>query len=288
MIQDIYPHKLINHYDPAKTPDENAVVMHFRGKDCLIRKAEGLVEYPRLRDFPDRNVGSLQYLFTVDDDDLYLAWDEEVAVPEGFGYVDAFFMRRNDLGPRHMIFATFTAQQLWRWYKDNKYCGTCGSLTKHSDRERAMVCTKCGRTIYPRILPAVIVAVTNGDSILLTKYNRPNATFFALIAGFTEIGETLEQTVAREVMEEAGIKVKNIRYYKSQPWGIVDDILMGFYCEVDGDDTIRMDSDELKEAVWVRREDVTGQPSDFSLTNEMMCAFRDHTYEDIVFHRNGK
>ena len=76
-------------------------------------------------------------------------------------------------------------------------------------------------------------------------------------------------------MEEAGVKVKNIRYYKSQPWGIADDILMGFYCDLDGDETIHMNDGELKEALWVRREDVIGQPSDYSLTNEMMMRFKE-------------
>ena len=75
-------------------------------------------------------------------------------------------------------------------------------------------------------------------------------------------------------MEEVGLNVTNIRYYKSQPWGIVDDILAGFYCDVDGDPTVRLDRNELKEAVWVSRDDITGQRSDFSLTNEMMMTFR--------------
>ena len=138
-----------------------------------------------------------------------------------------------------------------------------------------MVCPSCGRIIYPRIQPAVIVGVTNGDSLLCTKYNRPGASFYALVAGFTEIGETAEETVMREVMEEAGLRVKNIRYYKSQPWGIADDLLMGFYCDVDGDDTIRMDRTELKEALWVPRKEIVGQTTDFSLTNEMMVRFRE-------------
>ena len=138
-----------------------------------------------------------------------------------------------------------------------------------------MKCKDCGRVIYPRINPAVIVGVTNGDEILMTKYRGRDIPYFALVAGFTEIGETLEQTVAREVMEEAGLRVKNIRYYKSQPWAIVDDLLAGFYCDVDGATEIHMDATELKEAVWVRREDVVGQPNDFSLTNEMMLVFRD-------------
>ena len=96
-----------------------------------------------------------------------------------------------------------------------------------------------------------------------------------MIAGFTEIGETLEETVRREVMEEAGIRVKNIRYYKSQPWGIANDILTGFYCEVDGDDTIHMDRTELKYAEWVERSEIELQPDDSSLTNEMMKMFKE-------------
>ena len=120
----------------------------------------------------------------------------------------------------------------------------------------------------------MIVAVVDGDRILLTKYaNRPFKNY-ALIAGFTEIGETLEETVAREVMEEAGLRVKNIRYYKSQPWGIVDDLLAGFICEVDGSREIHMDRQELKEAEWVKREDIPGEDDDFSLTSEMMHRFK--------------
>ena len=95
------------------------------------------------------------------------------------------------------------------------------------------------------------------------------------MAGFTEIGETLEQTVEREVMEEAGLKVKNIRYYRSQPWGIADDLLAGFFCEVDGSTEIHMDESELSVAEWKSREEVELQPDELSLTNEMMTVFKD-------------
>ena len=94
-----------------------------------------------------------------------------------------------------------------------------------ADNERAMVCRCCGQRNYPRINPAVIIGVTNGDRLLMTKYADRPLAFYALVAGFTEIGETFEQTVEREVMEEVGLKVKNIRYYKSQPWAIDLDIL---------------------------------------------------------------
>jgi NAD+ diphosphatase len=132
------------------------------------------------------------------------------------------------------------------------------------------------------VVPAVIVglikrgASRDEDEILLTKYNgRSDVPYYALIAGFTEIGETFEQTVAREASEETGLKVKNISYYKSQPWGVVDDILAGFYCELDGSDEIVRDEDELSVAEWVRRENVVLQPDDFSLTNEMMTLFKE-------------
>ena len=182
---------------------------------------------------------------------------------------------RRGTGPKEMYFAALTALQLSSWYRDNRFCGTCGHTTVLSDKERAIVCPACGRTIYPRIVPAVIVGVTDGDRILMTKYAGRGIPFYALIAGFTEIGETFEETVAREVMEEVGLKVRNIRYYKSQPWAIADDILAGFYCDVDGDTTIRLDTSELKEGVWMKREEVVLQPDDYSLTNEMMLMFKE-------------
>ena len=183
-------------------------------------------------------------------------------------------MRQAAYGPQHRLFAAITAYQLSNWYRDNRFCGTCGHPTVHSETERALCCPSCGRTIYPRIIPAVIVGVINGDRILLTRYAGRDFAHYALIAGFTEIGETFEETVQREVMEEAGIRVKNIRYYKSQPWGIVDDLLAGFYCDVDGDPTIRMDQNELKEAAWHTRDEIVLQPTDHSLTNEMMARFK--------------
>ena len=141
------------------------------------------------------------------------------------------------------------------------------------EKERALRCPQCGQVIYPRINPAVIVGVIKGDCLLITRY-RTGFAHNALVAGFTEIGETLEQTVEREVMEETGVKVKNIRYYKSQPWGMAQDILMGFYCEADGDAEIRVDRNELKYAEWIPREEIVLQPTNLSLTNEMMQRFK--------------
>ena len=155
-----------------------------------------------------------------------------------------------------------------------KFCGRCGTRLEHDKVERMMKCPKCGAMHYPKISPAVIVAVTNRDKILMTKYAGRDYKKYALIAGFTEIGETIEDTVRREVMEDVGIHVKNIRYYKSQPWSFTDTVLMGFYCELDGEDVITMDAHELSVAEWMRREDIPTEFDGISLTNEMMLMFK--------------
>lgn len=128
--------------------------------------------------------------------------------------------------------------------------------------------------IYPRISPAVIVGVLNGDKILMSKYAGRSYTNYALIAGFTEIGENAEQTVAREVMEEVGLHIKNIRYYKSQPWAFSGSLLMGFFCELDGSDTITLDTSELSEAAWFHRNEITLEDDNVSLTREMIMQFK--------------
>ena len=108
----------------------------------------------------------------------------------------------------------------------------------------------------------------------MTKYKGRAYTRYALIAGFVEIGEDVEQTVRREVMEEAGIKVKNIRYYKSQPWGFDSNLLLGYFCEADGDDEIVRDEDELSEAIWGTRDMVPDYDENLALTHEMMQVFK--------------
>ena len=109
---------------------------------------------------------------------------------------------------------------------------------------------------FPKICPAVIVGVTDGNRILMSKYAGRSYKKYALLAGFTEIGETVEETVAREVMEEVGLKVKNIRYYKSQPWAFSDTLLMGFYCDLDGDAEVTLDEEELALAEWFERDEI--------------------------------
>lgn len=272
MIQDIYPHKLHNEFIPDQPLDGDGLLFCFKGPEVLCRVEGDAVRFPRVRELG--RVTAHRFLFTLDEQPCFMGLDPGDEAPEGWGFIPVRGLRACAAGPRELIFAAWTAFQLANWYRDNRFCGRCGVETSPAGDERALVCPRCKRRIYPRIIPAVIVGVINGDQILMTKYKGRDIPFYALIAGFTEIGETLEETVRREVMEEAGLKVKNLRYYKSQPWGIVDDLLAGFYCDVDGSAEIHMDANELKEAVWMRREDVMGQPNDFSLTHEMMMTFK--------------
>lgn len=118
------------------------------------------------------------------------------------------------------------------------------------------------------------MAVRNGEKLLLSKYAGREFTNYALIAGFAEIGEPIEDTVRREVMEEVGLKVKNLRFYKSQPWSFTDTLLFGFFCDLDGDDTICLDEEELSLAVWMERSQIPVDEYEISLTREMMTLFK--------------
>ena len=270
MIQDIAPQKFDNSFKMI-LPEDTDTVFAFDDDGSLFASITD-----RCITFTTRNEISKAeciYLFSIDDKRFFLRLGAEDHIPSGF---EAYPIRKlRDNGSGSELFAAFTAYHLWRWYTDNRFCGHCKEKMSHSEKERALCCSKCGNTVYPRINPAVIVGVINGDKILITRY-RTGYSHNALIAGFAEIGETLEETVSREVMEEAGIKVKNIRYYRSQPWGMAQDLLVGFYCEADGDDTIRMDEGELRYAAWTTREDLELQPNNLSLTNEMMRMFKEN------------
>ncbi len=271
MIQDIYPDRLDNRYMNC-APASDSLVMSFRDGNLLARydAGEAALRFPTRREFPLET--QTVYLFSIAGECFFLDLDG-AAAPEGYDSFSMRDLRALSLRSNTGIFAAYTAFHLWNWYRTSRFCGACGGETSFSEKERAMICPKCGNVIYPRINPAVIIGVTNGNRLLLTRY-RTGFAHNALVAGFTEIGETLEETVRREVMEEVGLRVRNIRYYKSQPWGVASDILAGFYCDVDGDDAITRDDSELKYAEWVERQDIVLQPSDYSLTNEMMHMFK--------------
>ena len=272
MIHEIQPHKLNNVFVAGRKPAAGDIVICVKEDSLMVSELEGNVKFPTWQELPETL--DYQYLFSLDTQSVFYLLQEGREPLPGFTYKTLREIRYEIGAPLQLMYMMYTAWHLICWYRDNRFCGRCGSHTRHSTRERALICDKCGNRIYPRIVPAVIAGVIWEDKILLTKYAHRKMSFYALIAGFTEIGETLEECVAREVMEETGLKVKNIRYYKSQPWGSVQDLIVGFYCDVDGDTHIHIDKSELKEGAWVSRAEIEGQRDDWSLTNHMMMTFK--------------
>ena len=274
MLQDIAPHRFDNSYSPDHKPDRGDTVLHFRAGAVLCDTQQEAL-FPTYSDYDGPE--SVVYLFSIDDRRYFLILGENASAEENYSYVDVKKLRWSPEIGGEKVFIAFTALHLWDWYTNNRCCGHCGGKTIPDLSERALLCTSCCRVIYPRINPAVIVGVRNGDKLLITRYAESRAfRHDSLVAGFTEIGETFEETVRREVMEEVGLKVKNISYYASQPWGFSGGILAGFFCDVDGSTDIRLDESELSVAQWVSREDISGQPDGYSLTNDMMMRFRNN------------
>ena len=179
-------------------------------------------------------------------------------------------------GPKYRAFAGLVGYEYDSWYSTRRFCGKCGTRLVHDMVERMVRCPKCGTMEFPKLFPAVIVGIVDAkrDKVLVSRYANREYKRYALIAGFCEMGETVEETVHREVMEEVGLKVKNLRYYKSQPWPPSSSLLFGFFCELDGSNQIKLDDHELECAEWIERSQLPAD-EDYSLTREMMQVLRD-------------
>jgi len=246
----------------------------------LVKEDKDKLWYPSFFDFKEKYphlIKNAQFLFTIDNINYYLVNEKGLDTVDGWIYVNTSRFRTELKYWRS--FAGVVGSQLNRWYDNHKFCSRCGKPMKRSDKERMLYCEACGFQAYPTISPCVIVAVHNGDKLLLTKYAGRGYNRYALIAGFAEIGESLEQTVHREVLEEVGLKVKNLKFYKSQPWPFTDTLLSGFFAELDGDDKITLDENELSLGVWLNRDEIPHADLNISLTSEMMELFRTNGIE---------
>ena len=277
MIQDIFPHRFYNTYQ-QKRPEDNSRILGFCDRMVYLSDQDGIrfLTFQEWKSYNQRigkGMPPLVYLFTIEEEDYFLTDIHKEDKIGDFRFYKMFDIR--PMRPMESVFAATTAFHLYQWYRDNQFCGRCGKKLIHSEKLRMMQCPCCANMVFPKIAPAVIVGVTHGDRILMTKYAGREYKRYALIAGFTEIGETVEETVQREVMEEVGLKVKKIRYYKSQPWGFDSNLLLGFFCELADEHEICLDREELSLAEWVDYHDILDDPEKLSLTHNMMEYFRD-------------
>ena len=273
MIQDIQPHVLSNAFKPRPPRQGDFVLVYGRDKVWLLEGSR-IPRHEQFCEAAPNAVDGLTYLFDLDDAAFFYARSDSLPGDAKKNLIETPASAFRTHAEKWLGFAGITACHLAGWYERHQICGRCGEKTRHSAKERMIECPACALMTYPRISPVVIVGVTDGPRLLLTRYaNRP-VTNHALVAGFCEIGETIEDTVRREVMEEVGLRVKNIRFYKSQPWGFSGSLLMGFYCDLDGSPDITLDRNELAIAEWTERAAIPIADTSISLTSEMIENFR--------------
>ena len=164
------------------------------------------------------------------------------------------------------------AIQVLDWDRNHRFCGRCGEQTVDHPTDRAKCCPSCGLSNYPRLSPAVIVLVRREDKVLLARAHNFAGAFYSTLAGFVEPGETLEDTVRREIFEEVGIQVKNIRYFGSQPWPFPNSLMIGFIAEHAAGE-IQIDNHEIKDAGWFHRDDMPNIPSKISISRQLIDSY---------------
>ena len=290
MIHKIEPHKYYPEFrnQEPKPSDylllfdgEKVYLPSHTGNDAAVAGSSanaGIVKHSQvyLPTFEEVHGLDCEYLFSIDDRAFYRKTVENsgaLMLPEEDLYASGVF---RNFEPEYLAFAGITATQINRFRLDRKFCGRCGHPTVHSTTERACICPECGQIEYPKISPAVIIAIvdTMQDKILLTRYAGGSYRHWALVAGFVEVGETFKGAARREIMEEVGLKVSDLVYYKSQPWSFSDSAMIGFFAKLEGDPTITLQESELGEAKWFSRSEVPDLPSTISVGQEMITLFK--------------
>ena len=253
---------------------KNDKVFLFKGSDVLLRTGVQESRLPFWGDAadvplkaPPRHAfaqGSVRFFIANVADDAIapvgLAWENMRVFRSMLPELDALLLN--------------TARHLSVWYGSHRFCSNCGHPTRPHDSERALTCDTCGYVQYPSVHPAIIVALTDRDRLLLARNASGVFRKFSLLAGFVEVGESAEQAVAREVLEEVGLHIQHIRYLKSQPWGISQSLMLGFSAELDGPAEICLQETELAEARWFTRDNVPMHDSTVSIASHIMDLFQ--------------
>jgi NAD+ diphosphatase len=164
------------------------------------------------------------------------------------------------------------AKQIVEWFQTHRHCGQCGGETSSESQDRSRKCLDCGQMFYPRLSPSIIVCINKGEDILLAKNANARANFYSVLAGFVEPGESIEDTVHREVFEEVGLKVKNLKYFGSQSWPFPNSLMLGFHAEYDSGD-INIQEEELSDAQWFHFDALPNPPAMISISGWLINDF---------------
>lgn len=283
----------VSRLKPTATAPRPCFWFIFSGDRLLVREEGGVVHMPLLRSPEELGLSPARVIYLGDVEDIAdqshcgaveVSGEEtdcyaaEVAadafIPEG--YRAEGLRALYPLLPEPYMAIAGRAVQLVAFDRQNQFCGQCGSRTVDQEHERAKRCPQCDLILYPRLSPAIIIAVTkqaeDGLRILLARNHRFPTGRFSVLAGYVEPGETLEECCAREVCEEVGIDLANIRYFGSQPWPFPNSLMLGFTAEYAGGE-IRLEESELAEARWFRADELPGIPPPFTIARQLIDWF---------------
>ena len=257
---------------PTDNP-EDAYVFAFAGDRLLHLPQEGGVAVPRTAQFAawGLNERCRHFLGTADGVPCYaVGIDEELEAPG-----ESRLAGLRDLFPglgEGLFSVAGRAVQIVAWDLTHRFCGRCGGPTRDHPSDRAKQCPACGLQNFPRLSPAIIVRVTDGDRMLLARSPRFPPGRYSVLAGFVEPGETLEEAVAREVEEEVGVAVEDIRYFGSQPWPFPNSLMLGFTARYAGGD-LRPDPAEIEDAGWYAPDALPQLPPRLSIARRLIDDF---------------
>mgnify|MGYP001426021321 CR=1 FL=1 len=246
----------------------------FKSGNLLINPKSSL-KIPFQNDLDEINIVPLMkhYIGTLLDSPCYVVEvDPETEQQEGMEFLD--LRETYDILDEDIYLLAGRAVQIMNWDKNHRFCGKCGTETRTLENENAKVCPECGFTSFTRISPAIITAIIKDEKILMAKHSYGLKNRYALIAGFLEAGETLEEAVKREVMEEVGLEVKDIQYFGSQPWPFPNSLMIGFTVKYAGGN-IKVDGNEIVDAKWFDASEVSRFPSKISIASELVDWFLD-------------
>jgi NAD+ diphosphatase len=262
-------------FKPSPSDRENALWFIIQGGRLLVKKNSLPAAVPQTRHLskPISKFVQTQFLGYLDGQPCFAAGpptDYQPGANLEFRGLKTLFGKIDE----NRLWVAGRANQLVRWSRHHRYCGKCGQKTADKEDERARICTACGLVNYPRVSPAIIVAVIKDDQILLARSGRFPGGFFSVLAGFVEPGETLEACVQREVREETGIEVENIRYFGSQPWPFPDSLMVAFTADHAGG-KIQIDGNEIVAADWYTRDRLPDIPPEISIARQLIDWFVD-------------